>query len=113
MTPLFETIVKHVQPPQVDLEGPLQMQVSQLDYNSYVGVIGIGRIARGRVKTNTQVAIVDHRRNKRQRPYPVDLRLPRPGARRSARGIAGDIIVFTGIEGLLISRIPCAIPLTP
>lgn len=50
MTPLFETIVKHVSAPDVDTDGPFQMQVSALDYNSYVGVIGIGRIKRGRVK---------------------------------------------------------------
>ena len=53
MTPLFETIVAHVDPPQVDLDGPFQMQVSSLDYNRYVGVIGIGRITRGRIRTNT------------------------------------------------------------
>lgn len=50
MTPLFEAIVKHVHPPRVDPEGPLQLQISALDYNSYVGVIGVGRISRGRLK---------------------------------------------------------------
>ena len=48
MTPLFETIVDHCPPPKVDPDGPLQLQVSQLDYTNYVGVIGIGRIERGR-----------------------------------------------------------------
>ncbi|MEJ2452211.1 MAG: GTP-binding protein, partial [Gammaproteobacteria bacterium] len=52
MNPLFETIVQHVPPPDVDLDGPLQRQVSSLDYNTYVGVIGIGRITRGKVRTN-------------------------------------------------------------
>ncbi|MFA5529227.1 MAG: GTP-binding protein, partial [Thiohalomonadaceae bacterium] len=57
MTPLFETIVKHVPAPDVNVDGPFQMQVSSLDYNSYVGVIGIGRITRGKVKTNTPVVV--------------------------------------------------------
>jgi GTP-binding protein len=48
--------------PDVDLDGPLQMQISQLDYNNYVGVIGIGRIKRGKVKPNQQVTIIDSRR---------------------------------------------------
>ncbi|MEA2079331.1 MAG: GTP-binding protein, partial [Pseudomonadota bacterium] len=53
MTPLFEIIVDKVPAPAVDTDGPFQMQISALDYNSYVGVIGIGRIKRGRVSTNT------------------------------------------------------------
>ncbi|MEN1793190.1 translational GTPase TypA, partial [Pseudomonas aeruginosa] len=55
MTPLYLAIVDHVPAPDVDLDGPFQMQISQLDYNSYVGVIGIGRIKRGKVKPNQQV----------------------------------------------------------
>ena len=61
MTPLFETIVKHVSAPDVDANGPFQMQISTLDYNSYVGVIGIGRIRRGVLKPNTAVKIVDRK----------------------------------------------------
>lgn len=56
MTPLYQAIVDHVPAPDVDLEGPFQMQISQLDYNRYVGVIGIGRIKRGKVKPNQQVS---------------------------------------------------------
>lgn len=59
MTPLYQAIVDHVPAPDVDLDGPFQMQISQLDYNSYVGVIGIGRIKRGKVKPNQQVTIID------------------------------------------------------
>ena len=55
MTPLIETILEHVDPPDVDLDGPLQMQISSLDYSSYVGIIGIARIKRGSVSTNQQV----------------------------------------------------------
>lgn len=57
MTPLYQAIVDHVPAPDVDLDGPFQMQISQLDYNSYVGVIGIGRIKRGKVKPNQQVTL--------------------------------------------------------
>ncbi len=59
MTPLYQTIVDRVPAPNVDSEGTLQMQISQLDYNNYVGVIGIGRIKRGKVKPNQQVTIID------------------------------------------------------
>lgn len=107
MNPLFETIVKHVHPPQVDIEGPFQMQISQLDYNSYVGVIGIGRIVRGRIRTNSQVVIVDHN-NKRRNGRILSIfgflgltRVEVPEAN------AGDIIAFTGIEELYISDTLC------
>lgn len=59
MTPLFEAIVKHVEPPKVELDAPFQMQISQLDYNNYVGVIGIGRIKRGSIKPNQPVTIIN------------------------------------------------------
>ncbi|MCV5918411.1 translational GTPase TypA, partial [Escherichia coli] len=58
MEPLFQTIVDVVDAPNVDLDGPLQMQVSQLDYSSYVGVIGVARVTRGSVKPNQQVTII-------------------------------------------------------
>ena len=66
MEPLFETIVEHVPPPNVESNGPFQMQISTLDYSSYVGMIGIGRITRGQVKTNMPVTIIDTRR---QNPF--------------------------------------------
>ena len=59
MTPLFEAIVEKVSPPEVDLDGPFQMQISSLDYSSFLGVIGIGRVKRGTVKTNSPVKVVD------------------------------------------------------
>lgn len=55
MTPLFQMIVDRVPPPDVDLDGPFQMQISALDYSSYVGVIGIGRISRGKIKPGSPV----------------------------------------------------------
>ncbi|RYZ81415.1 MAG: GTP-binding protein, partial [Moraxellaceae bacterium] len=65
MTPLFQMIVDKVPPPKVDIDGPLQMQISALDYNSYVGIIGIGRITRGKITPNKQVVVIDFKGNKR------------------------------------------------
>ncbi len=107
MTPLLQTIVDKVHPPQVDIEGPFQLQVSQLDYNNYVGVIGIGRISRGRVKTNTNVVVVDaagKRRNARILQIFGFLGLERIEV---ADARAGDIVAFTGVEGLRISDTLC------
>ena len=112
MTPLFKTIVTEVSPPAVDLEGPFQMQISALDYSSYVGVIGIGRITRGQVSPNRPVTVI-----------------ARDGSKRSARVLqvfgflglarievdearAGDIIAITGVEPLSISDTLCD-PLRP
>ena len=107
MTPLFETIVTHVASPQVDLDGPFQMQVSSLDYNRYVGVIGIGRIKRGTVRTNTPVVIVG--RNGERRSARVLQILGFLGLERIEvpEAQAGDIIAFTGVEQLHISDTLC------
>ncbi|MDF7666581.1 translational GTPase TypA [Orbaceae bacterium ESL0727] len=107
MTPLFETIVKHVEPPKVDLDGPFQMQISQLDYNNYVGVIGIGRIKRGRVKPNQQVTIIDSKGNKRNAK--VGQVLSHLGLQRYESEVAeaGDIIAITGLGELNISDTVC------
>ena len=108
MTPLFEAIVEHVPAPDVDSEGPLQLQVSSLDYNSYVGVIGIGRVTRGTLAANAAVTVVSH-----------------DGSRRNGRVLqvfdfhglerievssadAGDIVAFTGLSPLHISDTVCA-----
>ncbi|NUU65988.1 ribosome-dependent GTPase TypA [Enterobacteriaceae bacterium BIT-l23] len=107
MTPLFETIVKHVEAPNVDLNGPFQMQISQLDYNSYVGVIGIGRIKRGVVKPNQQVTIIDTEGKRRNGK--VSQVLGHMGLQRieSASAEAGDIIAITGLGELNISDTLC------
>ncbi|MTD37476.1 ribosome-dependent GTPase TypA [Erwinia sp. CPCC 100877] len=107
MTPLFETIVKHVEAPNVDLDGPFQMQISQLDYNSYVGVIGIGRIKRGVVKPNQQVTIIDAEGKRRNGK--VNQVLGHMGLQRieSASAEAGDIIAITGLGELNISDTLC------
>ena len=107
MTPLLEAIVNEVPPPAVDLEGSLQLQVSSLDYDSYVGVLGIGRIQRGSIATNTPVSIVS---------ASGDVRNARVLELYGFHGLervkidtasAGDIIVFSGIGDLAISDTLC------
>ena len=107
MTPLFETIVEKVSPPPVDMDGPFLMQVSSLDYNTYVGVIGIGRIQRGSIKPNQPLTIVN-REGVERKGRMLQIfgfhgleRVEVPEAR------AGDIIAFAGIEKLEISDTIC------
>jgi len=107
MTPLFEMILKSVSPPAVDLNGPLQLQISSLDYNSYVGIIGIGRIARGRLKRNQSVTIVDvdgNTRNGRVLQVLGFLGLERVEVEMAE---AGDIVAITGVDPLDISDTLC------
>jgi GTP-binding protein len=107
MTPLFETIIKHVKPPVADINGPLQMQMSQLDYNSYVGVIGIGRITRGSVRPNQQVTIIGadgKTRNAKIGQVQGYLGLQRLEV---SSGDAGDIVAVTGVGELKISDTIC------
>ena len=108
MDPLFETIVEKVSPPPVNAEGGFQMQISQLDYNSYVGIIGIGRIQRGSVKTNTQVVVVG--REGKQRNARILQVFGFKGLERIEvpDADAGDIIAFTGIDPLEISDTVCS-----
>ncbi len=107
MTPLLETIVEQVPAPDAYSEGPFQMQISTLDYNSYVGVIGIGRIKRGKVSTNTPVKIID--REGKVRSGRVLQVLGFHGLERieKAEAEAGDIIAITGIDPLDISDTLC------
>jgi GTP-binding protein len=107
MQPLFETVVDKVPAPEVDIDGPLQMQVSALDYSSYVGVIGVGRITRGTMKPNSQVVIVgadgEYRKGKVLQVMGY-LGLERVDVDSAE---AGDIVCITGIDGLNISDTLC------
>jgi len=107
MQPLFETIVSKVSAPDVDVDGPFQLQVISLDYNSYVGVIGIGRVKRGTIKTNTPLTIID--RDGKTRNARILQIFGFAGLERVevSEAQAGDIIAFTGIEGLSISDTLC------
>ena len=107
MQPLFETIVEHVAPPAVDLDGPFQMQVSALDYNSYVGVIGIGRISRGKVATNSPITLINTKGNKRNARILQIFGFHGLERVEVETAQAGDIIAFTGIDGLGISDTLC------
>jgi GTP-binding protein len=108
VTPLLNTITAHVPPPDVQLDGPLQLQVSSLDYSSYVGVLGIGRISRGIVKANAPVAVAraDGSVSKGQLRHLYGFhgleRIPVDEAG------AGDIVVFSGIDDLRISDTVCS-----
>ncbi len=108
MTPLFQMIVDKVKPPVVDLDGPFQMQISALDYSSYVGVIGIGRITRGSLSPNQQVVVVDHEGN--QRKAKVLQVMGYHGLQRieTGKAYAGDIVCITGVDKLGISDTLCS-----
>ncbi|MGR5068728.1 MULTISPECIES: translational GTPase TypA [Vibrio] len=107
MEPLFQTIVDQVEAPNVDLDGPLQMQISQLDYSSYVGVIGVARVTRGTVRPNQQVTIVSadgKKRNGKVGTVMGYLGLERHDIEQAN---AGDIIAITGLGELKISDTIC------
>ena len=107
MTPLFQTIVDRVPPPDVDLKGPFQLQVSALEYSSYVGVIGIGRIKRGRIERNSEVVVIGA--DGATRTGRVLQILGFHGLERIERpqAAAGDIIAFTGLDEIHISDTLC------
>lgn len=111
LTPLFDTILNHIPPMEVDEKAPMQLLVSSIDYNDYVGRIGIGRIERGCVKANQEVAICNHnipgmnKRGKLVNLYQIEglSRVPAESA------MAGDIVCFSGLEGINIGDTVCAI----
>ncbi|MCH2192268.1 MAG: translational GTPase TypA [Gammaproteobacteria bacterium] len=107
MDALFQAIVDHVPPPPVDEDKPFQMQVSQLDYSSYLGVIGIGRIKQGTIKTNGPISVIDTKGKTRN---------GRIGKIFGFKGLerievdtakAGDIVAITGMDELFISDTIC------
>lgn len=107
MTPLFQMIVDHVPVPNVDPEAPFQMQISALDYDSYVGVIGIGRITRGKLKPNQQVVVKSA--NGKERKGRILIVKGYLGLERIDTQLAeaGDIVCITGIDELKISDTLC------
>ena len=107
MTPLFQTIVDHVPPPPVDVDGPFQMRVSTLSYDNYVGLIGIGRIQRGAVKPGQPVAVLD--RDGKQRKGRILQVLGFMGLERVEvqQAQAGDIVALSGLDVLDISDTLC------
>ncbi|WP_433853797.1 translational GTPase TypA [Stenotrophomonas nitritireducens] len=109
MTPLYEAIMKYVPAPEVETEGPFQMRISQLDYNNFVGVIGIGRIQRGKVRKNMPVSIVDREGKKRQGKILQVLGFMGLERIEVEEAQAGDIVAISGIQELTISDTVCAL----
>ncbi len=107
MRALFETIVEHVPEPDVSIEGGLQLQVSALSYSSYVGVIGIGRIQRGKIKRNTRVTVIDAEGGTRSGRVLQILGFHGLEKIEVEEAEAGAIIAFTGLEKLHISDTIC------
>ncbi|GEK09733.1 MULTISPECIES: translational GTPase TypA [Pseudoalteromonas] len=107
MEPMFQAIVDEVEAPNADPEGPFQMQISQLDYNSYVGVIGVGRIKRGSVKPNQQVTIVGADGKTRNGKVGQVLGYLGLDRHEVEQATAGDIIAITGLGELKISDTIC------
>ena len=98
MTALFEAIAAHVPAPATDETGPLQLQISTLDYSSYVGAIGIGRIHRGSIRTNSPVVVLDRYGNRRNGRVLQVLRSHGLERREVSEAHAGDIVAITGLD---------------
>ncbi|QKQ23850.1 translational GTPase TypA [Candidatus Ruthia endofausta] len=107
MTPMFETIIKHVKAPEVDIDAPLQMQVTALDYSSFIGAIAIGRITRGTIKKNMQVVVIDTQANERKAKIANLQSFLGLEKIDTDSAQAGNIIAITGIEGISISDTIC------
>ncbi|WP_432464219.1 translational GTPase TypA [Agarivorans sp. QJM3NY_33] len=107
MEPLFQAIVDNVAPPAADPNGDFQMQISQLDYNSYVGVIGVGRITRGSVVPNQQVTIIGADGKKRNGKIGLVLNYLGLERKETTLAEAGNIIAITGLGELKISDTVC------
>ena len=107
MIPLFETIVKYVPAPPVNVDGPFQMQITSLDYSSYLGAIGIGRIQRGKVKTNTPITLIDTEGKTRQGRVLQIFGYKGLDREEVAEAQAGEIVAVCGIEKLNISDTLC------
>jgi len=109
MTPLYQAIMDHAPKPEVDPTGPFQMRISQLDYNNFVGVIGIGRIQRGTLKKNMPVAVINREGKKRQGKVLQVLGFLGLERIEQDSAEAGDIVAISGIPELTISDTVCAL----
>ena len=114
LRPLFDTIVSYIAPPEGDETGPLQMLVSSVDYNDYVGRIAIGRIGRGVMRVNDEVSVCDYHRPEVSRRAKVTAMFQFENIQRTPADTAtvGDIVAFSGIEDINIGNTVCA-PDTP
>ncbi|MBO5773663.1 MAG: translational GTPase TypA, partial [Clostridia bacterium] len=109
LAPLFDTILEHIDPPQGDEEGPLQVLVSAIDYNEYVGRIAIGRIERGVMQANGEVAICNYHDDKVYRSKITNIYQFTGLTKRTVETAkVGDIVSFSGIENVTIGETICA-----
>ena len=109
LNPLFDTILEHIPPMDMDVEGPGQLLVSCIDYNEFVGRIGIGRIERGVIRANEPVSLCNYNENKVRTNCKIANLYQIEGLERDAvpTAQAGDIVVFSGIDGLNIGDTVC------
>ncbi|HZD53126.1 MAG TPA: translational GTPase TypA [Woeseiaceae bacterium] len=108
MTPLFECILREAPPPEVDVDGPLQLQISSLSYDPYVGVLGIGRIRRGHIEANQAVSVAGADGGARRERVLELFGFHGLERQKIASADAGDIVVLSGVEALAISDTICA-----
>lgn len=111
LKPLFDTIINYIEPPKGDETEPLQMLISSIDYNEYVGRIGIGRIVRGNIKVNQQVTVCDYTGSKKNYNSKIVSLLQIQGLNRVPVESAqmGDIVWISGIDGITIGDTICAV----
>jgi len=110
LKPLFDTIIKHIEPPAGNSSEPLQMLISALDYNDYVGTIAIGRVEQGKVTINQQVILCDYFNSKIPKKLKITALFQFDGLTRVPveSASAGDIVCISGIEGVTIGDTVCA-----
>ena len=107
MRPLFEAILEHVPAPEVDADGPLQIQVCSLDYSTYMGQLGIGRIKRGRVRPNQEVVVMYGEENRGKGKVSQILTFEGLERKPSELAEAGDIVLIAGIQQVNIGVTLC------
>ena len=109
LKPLFDTIINYIDPPQGEEDEPLQMLISSIDYNEYVGRIGIGRIERGKIKVGQQVTVADYTESKKAYNSKIVSLLQIQGLNRvsALEAKVGDIVWVSGIENITIGDTLC------
>lgn len=110
LTPLFETIISYIPAPDVDTESELQVLVSSIDYNEYMGRIGVGKIERGKLSVGQEVALCDYHRSNVSGKHKITAIYQFEGLKRVPvhSAIAGDIVMFSGIEDITIGNTVCS-----
>ncbi len=110
LKPLFETIIDYIPAPEVEVEAPLAVLISSIDYNEYVGRIAVGKIERGRMKVNQEVAICDYHKEDLSGKAKITAIYQFSGVNKEAvqEAMAGDIVSFSGIESINIGNTVCS-----